>query len=194
MADYIFSISPNFIKLPSEEEFNVLSNSFLELGRIPKTLLSIYGTHIKISATRVSAQNYYNRKQCYSINIIAAVDANKKFRYVSKHYGSAHDLRVYRTSITLMNWANELKDGFHIVADKAYRGYSNILIPGVSNDIGINIYTENLARQRLVVENRFGLFKGKFRRFYYKQFNGNTEKAMKVLVAAMVLHNLLLDL
>ena len=51
MADYIFSISPNFIKLPSEEEFDVLSNSFLELGRIPKTLLSIDGTHVKISAS-----------------------------------------------------------------------------------------------------------------------------------------------
>ena len=77
------------------------------------------------------------------------MDANEKFRYVSNHYGSAHDSRVYRTSTTLMNWVNELKDGFHIVADKAYRGYSNILIPGISNDIGINNYMDHLQDSAL---------------------------------------------
>ena len=95
---------------------------------------------------------------------------------MSNHYGSAHDSRVYRTSTGLKTWVDNLTDGYHIVADKSYIGYSNILMSGLNKDESIDKYTNLLASQRLIVENAFGLFKGKFKRFYHEQINGHSEK------------------
>ena len=88
---------------------------------------------------------------------------------------------------------NNLNGDFKIVGDQAYRGYEHIVIPGITRNSEIPNYTEELAKQRLIVENTFGLFKGKFKRFYYKSFNGESENFVKLFTAAVVLHNLIID-
>ena len=47
---------------------------------------------------------------------------------------------------------------------------------GVNIDESIDNYINLLASQRLIVENAFSLFKGKFKRFYHEQINGHSEK------------------
>ena len=67
----------------------------------------------------------------------------------------------------------------HIVGDKAFRGYEKIWVPGVTTNIETNDFDDQLARQRLIVKNTFPLFQGKFKRFYPKQVNGHSPKALK---------------
>ena len=85
-----------------------------------------------------------------------------------------------------------MDDGYHLVGDKAYGGYSNILIPGVTEIAVIENFTENLANQRIRVENTFGLLKGKFKLFQYSQYKGKNERFIKLLISAAVIHNLLI--
>ena len=55
-----------------------LSRDFNVLGNINTTILSIYCTHIPIEAPENNPEKYFNRKQSYSINLIAASEAKKK--------------------------------------------------------------------------------------------------------------------
>ena len=83
--------------------------------------------------------------------------------------------------------------GYNIVGDQAYRGYEKIVIPGISENTNIRNYSTEPGKQRIIVENAFGLFKGKFKRFYFKSYNGSSENFSKLFIASVVVHNLLLD-
>ena len=146
-------------------KYYTLSQDFLQYGNADKTILAIDGIHIEIDAPINSPESYFNRKGFYSQNVLGVVDAQKRFRFLSNHVGLAHNSRVLRISPTLINNINFLDDGYHLIGDKAYRGYSNILIPGVTENATIENYTENLTNQIIRVENAFRLFKRKFKRF-----------------------------
>ena len=54
-------------------------------------------------------------------------------------------------------------------------------------------FNRQLKRQRVVVENAFGLFKGKFKRFNVAVKNGDSLKNVRVLKCAIFIHNFLID-
>ena len=94
--------------------------------------------------------------------------------------------------MSLINFINNLHV-YNIVGDQAYRGYEKIVIPGLSENVNIRNYSTELGKQRIIVENAFGLFKGKFKGFYFKSYNGSSEKFSKLFIASVVIHNLLID-
>ncbi len=57
-----------------------------------------------------------------------------------------------------------------------------------------NLYNFQLGKQRIIVENSYGLLKGKFKRFYFEQKNGDSGKNFKVVVGRMVIYHILLEL
>ena len=60
---------------------------------------AIDGSHISIKAPHINREDYFNRKQNYSINLQGVVDADAKFIDVSTGWpGSIHDARVLRLS------------------------------------------------------------------------------------------------
>ena len=77
---------------------------------------------VLIPAPRESPECYYNMKQYYSINLLIATDAKKKIQYITNHIGSAHDSRILRTSLNLLDFLNNLPQEIHIVGYKAFRG------------------------------------------------------------------------
>ena len=81
----------------------------------------------------------------------------------------------------------------HIVGDKTFRGHEKIWAPGVTTNIETHYFDNQLARQTLIVENTFALFQGKFKKFYHKQVNGHSLKALKILVGAIAINNLLIE-
>ena len=163
------------------------------MGNVSGTVLSVDGMHVPITAPRESPECYYNRKQYYSINLLIATDAKKKIRYITNHIGSDHDSRILRTSLNLLDFLNNLSQEMHIVGDKAFRGYEKIWVPEVTTNNETNYFDNQLKRQGLIVENTFAPFQGKFKRFYHKKVNGHSPKALKILVGAMVVHNLLIE-
>lgn len=63
---------------------------------------AIDGSHIAIKAPHVNHEDYFNRKQNYSINLQGVVDATGKFIDVSTGWpGSIHDARVLRLWYTV---------------------------------------------------------------------------------------------
>ena len=62
IPEFMFSVAPLFICLPERRCFDLLSNQFYELGEIQKTLLSIYGVYIKITAPQDNAENIITEK------------------------------------------------------------------------------------------------------------------------------------
>ena len=126
------------------------------------------------------------------MNVLALVDPLKKFRFISNGYGSNHDMRVFRNSDTLQNFTEGLSNEFFIVGDKAYRAIEKVRVPTIYGNITEEM-KEHLGKQRIIVENAFGLFKNKFRRFAHSQKNGDSPKYMKMLIGAAIIYNLLLD-
>ena len=52
--------------------------------------------------------------------------------------------------------------GFHILIDAAFRGLRNIKVAENYERVDLNI-SENINKQRVIVENAIGLLKSKFR-------------------------------
>ena len=113
--------------------------------------------------------------------------------------GSAHDNRVFIQS-GLANKFNTQKEEFfppgnyHIIGDSAFVVSPYMLVPfknyGALHPKERN-YNKKLSKTRVVIENAFGLLKGRFRRLKY--IDSNIENWYKIVVAACVLYNICLD-
>ncbi len=194
MAKFLFENSNNFIFLPVEQELESLCKEFSLLGNVLGTVLAIDGTHIPIAAPKNDTRGYFNRKQFHSLNFLVAVDSTMKIRFVTNGIGSAHDSRLYNESNALRNFVEGLPDNYSVVADQAFIGISKIKVPircPITNSE--RNFNFELGKQRIIVENAFGLFKGKFKRFYFEQHNGESLKHVRIVIGGMVIHNLLLD-
>ncbi|XP_015775178.1 PREDICTED: uncharacterized protein LOC107353343 [Acropora digitifera] len=72
---------------------------FEEMYGIPQIVGAIDGCHIEINAPSQNHEDYFKRKQHYSVNLQAIVDANLKFIHATVGYPSSiHDARVLRLS------------------------------------------------------------------------------------------------
>jgi len=97
------------IKFPlTRQELQELMDEFEEEYGIPQIVGAIDGCHIEINAPPDNHEDYFNRKQQYSVNLQAIVNCNLKFIHVSFGYrGSIHDARVLRLSGLLDLGENE---------------------------------------------------------------------------------------
>ena len=50
-----------------------------------------------------------------------------------------------------------------------------------------------MKKQRVIVENAFGFFKMKFKRFTVPMRQGEKQKFIKIMKTAMLLHNFIID-
>lgn len=79
------------------------------LAGFPNVVGAIDGSHIAIKAPHVNHEDYFNRKQTYSINLQGVVDATCKFIDVSTGWpGSIHDASVLRLSTLYQRAENNL--------------------------------------------------------------------------------------
>ena len=161
MTDYLNGISHEQIHLPDQIECGLLSDEFFQISNLHVTILAIDGTHISIEHSTVNGHLYYIRKKTFSLNVLALVDPWKKFRFISNGYGSNHDMRVFRNSDTLQNFTEGLSHEFFIVGDKAYRAIEKVRIPTIYGNITEEL-KEHLGKQRIIVENAFGLLRINF--------------------------------
>ena len=67
---------------------------------------------------------------------------------------------------------NYLNGDYKIVWDQPYKGYEHIVIPYITRNGEIPNYTEELEKQRLIVEKIFGPLKENFKRFIISPLMG----------------------
>lgn len=192
----------------SQEGWLSLANDFYTRWNFPNCCGSIDGKHISLQAPIKSGSDYFNYKGFHSIVLLAVVDANYCFTFVSVGcQGRLSDGGVFAS--TKFKELLETKSlnlpkmrvlpgrtspiPFVFVADDAFPLQPHIMkpFPGAQpKGSAQRIYNGRLSRARRVVENVFGILALVFR-VLRKPMLLDPEKAEKVVLACTFLHNFL---
>ena len=87
------------VTLPSQNEQLQCSNQYEDMKGFPGVIGMIDGSHIQIHKPNERGQDYYNRKDFYSVVLQGVVGKDLKFVDVFTGWpGKLHDARVFRKS------------------------------------------------------------------------------------------------
>ncbi|KIH67231.1 hypothetical protein ANCDUO_02441 [Ancylostoma duodenale] len=94
-----------FIYWPKKEESRKIKGDFFRKYGVLGIVGIIDGTHIPIIGPSENEEDYVNRKNYHSLNVGVIVDYDGKIRWVSTKWpGSAHDSRVFKSSLPAKTW------------------------------------------------------------------------------------------
>jgi len=144
--------------------------------------------------------SYYNRKGFHSIVLQGISDSECRFLDVYVGWpGSAHDARIWKNSpiyARLQRGGPEiLPPNAHVLGDSAYPCDTFLMCPYRDNGHLTTMqkrFNVVLSSSRVVIEQTFGLLKGRFRRLKFLDMS-DLKLAAKVVVTACVLHNICID-
>lgn len=196
----------SFIFLPKGEELEEIIKAYKEKWGFPMCSGAIDGTHIPILAPTDNHSDYINRKGYHSIVVEAVVDCNYLFRDIVIGWpGSVHDARVLGNSrlyqrgnegrLFTGNVSEDISDTSispFLLGDPAFPLLSWLMkgYIGKSNSCAAHrTFNYRLSCARMTVENTFGRWKGRFRRFL-KRVDMNVENVAVSTMASCILHNL----
>lgn len=170
----------------------------------PQIVGAVDGCHIEINAPPENKEDYFNRKQYYSINLQGIVNPQLHFQHIAVGFPvSIHDSRVLRLS-GIFNLAeneeiltaptrmiNRVQLRPMLVGDSAYP-LKNWLLKPFSNRGHLSHqkkrFNAKLSAMRSVVERAFGMLKGRWRALLKKIEQDHTS-VQRTVTAACVLHN-----
>ena len=202
----IDNMKSSFVFLPKDEELDAIIKVYKERWGFPMCCGAIDGTHIPIIAPTENHADYVNRKGYHSIVMQAVVDSNYLFRDIVVGWpGSVHDAHVlsnshlYRLGNEGKLFVGNLSENINgtlvnplILGDPAYPLLPWLMKPYQhSPDITASqkYFNYRLSRARMTVENTFGRWKGRFRRFL-KKVDMNVTNVCITVAASCILHNL----
>lgn len=205
----IFNLKNRFLKFPlTTQEIRNKMDKFEESYGIPQIMGAIDGCHIEINAPPDNHEDYFNRKQHYSVNLQGIVDANSKFVHATVGYpGSILDARVLRLSGLYDLAQNEqilsgptcIINGIEtrplLAGDSAYPLTSWLVKPYLDRGRLTpekRKFNLKLSALRCVVERAFGMLKGRWR-IAVKKVEQKTSTLKKTVIAACVLHNICIE-
>ena len=199
-----------FIKFPETEQEVLQSiRLFTNKSPFPQVVGAIDGCHIALKTVPVDERiDYFNRKQDYSVVIQGVADASFRFLDISAGYpGSIHDARVLRLSnlhreIEQGNWLNgptKQISGSEIrpllVGDSAYPLSVWLMKPfkqtRTLSERQLR-FNRALGQARVVIEQAYGILKGRWR-CLYKAMEEKTNRVAITILACCVLHNICID-
>ncbi|XP_047146130.1 putative nuclease HARBI1 [Hydra vulgaris] len=182
----------NFISFPSDiASQQSIQQGFLERFGFPGITGVVDGTHVKIQAPSGDQEPYHvNRKGYHSINVQAICDSQGLFlNIVADWPGSAHDSRIFSTSVIGMELANGVKAGI-ILGDSGYPCHSYLLTlilhPVSPQKVKYNIVHR---KTRCIIERTFGILKRRFHCLHGK-LRMKPVKVCRIVAACAVLHNI----
>ena len=194
-----------FIRFPyTADEVQAVMNDFEEEYHFPQIVGVVDGCHIEINAPPENKEDYFNRKQYYSINLQGIVNPQLHFQHIAVGFpGSIHDSRVLRLS-GIFNLAeskeiltaptrmvNRVQLRPMLVGDSAYP-LKNWLLKPFSNRGHLSHqkkrFNAKLRAMRSVVERAFDMLKGCWRALLKKIEQDHTS-VQKTVTAACVLDN-----
>ncbi len=199
-------LRPLFLSIPKGEELLEIMNMYKEKWGFPCCAGAIDGTHVPIKAPIENHSDYVNRKSYHSVVMQAVVDSRYMFRDIVVGWpGSVHDARVLSNSkLYDLGTKCELFDsntkqnilgcqiGPVILGDPAYP-LLNWLMKGYPENPNTPYWQRHfnyrLSRARMTVENTFGRWKGRFRRFL-KRVDMDVDALTYVVAASCIIHNI----
>lgn len=198
IVEYLVSVSPTYIKWPSSAEMNALSDVFAEMQNIHGIVGAIDGCHIKILKPQRDQHSYCNRKGEHSLLLQGVCDQHKRFLDVfCGEAGSIHDARLLKRSklYELAMNGQLIKEGMFLLGDSAYPNLPWLVPPFKDNGTLTGqqkLFNYRHSSTRIVIENAFGLLKGRFRRLKFFE-NLKLHFISKAVIAACVLHNICIN-
>ena len=181
-----------FIKWPDQQQYHDISGVFMDKKGFPSVIGALDGTHIKIKAPFEHGADYFNRKKYHSIILQAVCREDLSFTDVYSGWaGRVHDARVLRNS-PLWESGARLCGEYLILADGAYPCRRWLLTPYRDNGRLTRDevkYNKCLSGSRVVIENAFGILKGRFRRLQYIDM-ADIIYIVRTIISGCVLHNI----
>lgn len=184
------------IRFPGEDGMRYIVKKFRDVAGMPCVMGCIDGSHVDIVAPKTNEEQYVNRHQNHSINLMCVCGPTLRFYYASANRpGSVHDSRVFRLSSLYQQldqgwrpWPNGI-----LLGDSAYAN-SNFLIAPIVNPRTLQDERFNIAHKktRRLIECAYGVLKQRFRCLIRSPIHLDPEKAGLVILACIALHNLLI--
>ena len=199
-------LKPKYISFPKGDELLQVIAHYQERWGFPMYAGAIDWTHIAIATPHHNHVAYVNRKSYHSIVMQAVVDGHYMFRDIVVGWpGSVHNARVFSNSeFYSLGCSGQLfpedvqetilgrQIHLVILGDPAYPMLNCLMkaYPENTNTPRIQRrFNYRLSRAQMTVENTFGHWKGRFRRFL-KQIDMSVEGVIKVVAASCVIHNI----
>lgn len=195
------------MQLPSTpKEWENISNGFQSRANFPHCIGAVDGKHIRVKKPSNSGSMYFNYKDYFSIVLLAIVDSEYRFIYVSiGSYGKDCDSSIFKATTF---WKHLTENAlnlpiprpfsehsntnvpFVIVGDEGFALNENLLRPygGTHLDKNKRIFNYRLTRARRYVECAFGILSNKWR-IFHRPLDIHVETAICVVKACTVLHN-----
>ena len=199
ITDAFCSVHGSIIVWPhSAAEVFGVSEGFQQLCGVGGIIGAIDGSHIRIRPPADDEQSYFNRKKFHSIILQGVSIASYLFTNVYVGWpGSTHDSCVLRNSPLCQsaegNYQNFFRGNTFLVADPAYAA-RRWLAPTLKRLPGQTPqqrkYSTTIAKARVVIEQSFGILKGRWRRLHNLNLQVDIERVPCTVLAACVLHNI----
>lgn len=192
----------------NEEDWRQIAYDYYKKWNFPNCLGAMDGKHVAIESPINSGTEFYNYKGFFSIVLFAVVDANYNFIYANigsqgrisdggvfsetKFYDLLTEEQMQIPPDTILP-NSENSAPFVFVGDDAFPLKRNLMkpYPGIQEKgSGTRIFNYRLSRARRVSENVFGILCSVFR-VLRKPMLLQPEKAKKIVMAAIYLHNYL---
>jgi hypothetical protein len=199
VCNSLFALQQEVIKWPEAEEACVqISRKFESIAGFPFVVGAIDGTHVRVCPPKAVEWMYCDRHNVHSLNVQAVAGPDLQFLYaVANSPGRLHDSRALELSSL---WADFELRGWrpfpnsYLIGDSGY-GVKNWLLTPFSGDVqGSRLaYNKAHSRTRVRVECAFGVLKKRFYTLSTGLRVRDMEVAAKMVIAAMVCHNLCVD-
>jgi DDE superfamily endonuclease len=153
----------------------------------------------------VDAPDYSGRKYGYSLTTMIFCDHKRRIRhYLAGFPGSAHDNRVFKSTIIYTRPEDHFEGMQYVIGDSAFENQWFMVsafkkpkdrpVPKKEEQ-----FNEKLAKLRIVSEHCIGMLKGRFPwlrsiRLMITEDKSSLKHILRLLKATIVLHNLLIEL
>lgn len=187
-------------------EWEKIVIGFETKANFPHCLGAVDGKHIRIKNPSNSGSMYFNYKDFFSIALLAVVDSDYRFIYVSiGSYGKDCDSSIFKettfwkkiteSSLQIPN-PKPLYAGsdscvpYVLIGDEGFGLHYNLLRPfgGTHLDYKKRIFNYRLTRARRYVECAFGILANKWR-IFHRPLDVHVDTAIWIVKACTILHN-----
>ncbi|KAE8745431.1 hypothetical protein FOCC_FOCC007811 [Frankliniella occidentalis] len=194
VSSAIAELYRQFIYFPrNEREKQETVGAFYAIARFPRVIGAIDCTHIKIRSPGGEHAEYYRcRKGYFSLNCQAICNSNLEFMdLVARWPGSVHDVTIFDNSTQKGNFEAGLYGDSLLVGDGGYASKRYLMRPlSDPTTPEEQLYNQSQIRTRNPVERMFGVWKRRFP-VLALGITVKLDKAMIIIVACAVLHNIL---
>jgi hypothetical protein len=175
------------------QAFRNISNAGIMQGCVA----AIDGLLVEIERPNVNdpMKFFSTRYKKFGVNMQAACDAQKRFVFVSMICGAAtNDAKAFEFSSLAEVLHHEMDSRFWVAGDCAYQSNLGIVTPFTASqmDDDNNQFNFHLSQVRIVIENAFGILKGRWG-ILWRRLRFPVEKVSRIVQALVILHNAIVD-